>query len=333
MGQRRSGNTLLWGTLLLVGLAACNLVFPYDTRTELQTVDGAPPADGALSTDGTVPDAIDGPADTGSDAQTLCDNEGEPCPGGVCHAKACCTGCWDGTTCRTGDTPDACGVGGLDCAACAAKGPCITAVCQAGTCGTAPLPEGDACTDAGTKGICHSGVCCTSCWDGTACVSPLTVAKCGVGGAACVDCSSVVTVNECQDQDCQAGSCVTFNRPDGSPCKNGKCYNGSCCTTCWDGSSNSCVPAVSVQHCGSNGDLCETCKTMAAGAPCTDISGVAGACQGSICCTGCISVDSDSCVLNLSDSACGTGGAICVNCTMQYTPSICDLTLGTCIPK
>jgi alpha-tubulin suppressor-like RCC1 family protein len=82
------------------------------------------------ATDSNIPDAppTDVPTDVPIDADCMMD--GDPCAGGTCHAGSCCTGCWNGASCQTGDTGTACGVDGEVCSACDCS-------CTAGAC-TAP---------------------------------------------------------------------------------------------------------------------------------------------------------------------------------------------------
>jgi alpha-tubulin suppressor-like RCC1 family protein len=63
--------------------------------------------------------------------ETPCVADGDD---GVCRAGACCTGCWDGTACRTGDENTHCGVGGSSCQFCE----CFTDTCTAGQCKPVP---------------------------------------------------------------------------------------------------------------------------------------------------------------------------------------------------
>ncbi len=59
------------------------------------------------------------------------EKEGMSCgSGGMCRSGACCVGCWDGSLCQAGDTPDACGVSGGSCQVCA----CPTRACTEGAC-------------------------------------------------------------------------------------------------------------------------------------------------------------------------------------------------------
>lgn len=64
------------------------------------------------------------------DGCTNTPDDDNPCPDGKCHGGACCEGCWDGVTCRTGDESAACGVGGEMCIACACPMECAGGSCE-----------------------------------------------------------------------------------------------------------------------------------------------------------------------------------------------------------
>lgn len=53
---------------------------------------------------------------------------------GLCRMGACCTGCWDGSTCRAGDENVRCGGGGKPCELCG----CFSDACVAGECNAVP---------------------------------------------------------------------------------------------------------------------------------------------------------------------------------------------------
>lgn len=98
---------------------------------------------------------LDAGFDAGTDAGP-CAVEAEPCIGGVCHAGACCAGCWDGAACRSGDAVSACGTAGGACATCDDADPCTVDSCEAGTCVATPVADFDPCA---TGGVCVSGNC------------------------------------------------------------------------------------------------------------------------------------------------------------------------------
>ena len=45
---------------------------------------------------------------------------------------------------------------------------------------------------------------------------------------------------------------------DGLPCAGGLCYDGTCCTGCWDGSE--CEEGTDASACGRQGEACVTCS-------------------------------------------------------------------------
>lgn len=78
-----------------------------------------------------------GPSDAGMDAAGDADiADGDAgCPDGACDAAppcmdaACCTGCWDGLSCRPGDELAACGAEGGQCLGCATNERCSEGAC------------------------------------------------------------------------------------------------------------------------------------------------------------------------------------------------------------
>jgi hypothetical protein len=71
------------------------------------------------------------PRPDGGDTGVPCEGEGAACEGGagVCHALACCLGCWDGTRCELGTTASACGMTGGACMTCDPGDTCQAATC------------------------------------------------------------------------------------------------------------------------------------------------------------------------------------------------------------
>ena len=55
---------------------------------------------------------------------------------------------------------------------------------------------------------------------------------------------------------------MTINKSDGTSCSsgNGRCYSGTCCTGCWNGSS--CQPGAFDTGCGYGGVLCTVCASF-----------------------------------------------------------------------
>ncbi len=56
--------------------------------------------------------------------------DGERCTGGTCHEGACCDGCWDGSSCLSGDDPLLCGAAGAECAPCDPFSTCGATGCE-----------------------------------------------------------------------------------------------------------------------------------------------------------------------------------------------------------
>ncbi len=112
--------------------------------------------DGGASVDADIDAGRDGAGagfDAGVDAGCP---EGAACAGGVCRLEACCTGCWDGVACRTGDELAACGAGGGACLGCDDAHACSDDSCVAGACVNAPRADGEAC---GVGRECWSDAC------------------------------------------------------------------------------------------------------------------------------------------------------------------------------
>jgi alpha-tubulin suppressor-like RCC1 family protein len=173
---------------------------------------GPDPAPGDGGTDAGGIDPFDG----GFDAAPACDrecsscerciegqcvavSEGLGCGGGVCRSGVCCTGCWDGASCRNGDTVDACGRAGDFCLECGCTGDaCVESRCVGTTAATAVgagddhtcalLADGSAwCFGRNVSGETGSGS------DAVAELVPVRVAEGAISVAAGRDFSSVVT--------------------------------------------------------------------------------------------------------------------------------------------
>lgn len=129
----------------------------------------------------------------------LCAAEPQPdgvtCAGGRCRAGSCCKGCWDGSTCRGGISPEYCGLGGIVCNACQESNPCKTANCSTGTCIRANKVFGAGCP----SGKCLHGACCTGCISGSTCHGGYDKFNCGIGGGPCKQCPG--------RQSCNGGFC------------------------------------------------------------------------------------------------------------------------------
>ena len=186
-----------------------------------------------------------------------------------CDATTCQTGCCDGTSCAAGTANAACGVDGAACVACAGGQECVS------------VAGGGAC-------VCNAASCASGCCDANGVCQTASDATCGVGGAACVECSA--------GDSCTAGVCT-------ATC-------GACTTGCCDGSS--CMAGTATDACGANGAACIECPT---GQECVSAAG-GGACQcdATSCPTGCCDA-SGICQPGDANTVCGTAGASCADCT------------------
>lgn len=230
-----------------------------------------------------------------------CAELGFDCQAGACAGKPpecsnmSCAGCCDTAgVCRAGDTSDACGVGGLSCANCAAQGEgCVSGKCEG------PPP---ACSPANCSGCCDaSGACqpgtsngqCGS--DGGQCRSCTSSGlQCSVPGGYCAfvpSCSSATCPNGCcdasgvcrdgrSDQACgtSGGTCSNCSSSGQACAPQGFCYNGThCgpdnCAGCCTGNGQ-CRPGSGNQACGQFGSLCENCTATNE------------TCQGQVCSNG-----------------------------------------------
>jgi hypothetical protein len=160
------------------------------------------------------------------------------------------------------------------------------------------------------------------------------------------DCNALT--NTCNEGVCDTatGSCTTKPKVAGTPCGNGQCYGGSCCSGCWDGTT--CQGGNAAAACGDDGDLCQNCTSTECrstsstlcgylwdpvcttytaksnGTPCTG-----GKCLDGACCTGCRD-QSDHCRPGTYAGACGAAGSACVNCLSECrTGSTCAS--GVCV--
>ena len=127
----------------IIAQACITDVLPLEDNTltlRLDDVAGGPACPAAMCRAGICSGDIPpdtGPADTGArdsgppDTGMTCGSDGE-CPGGRCRNMRCCNGCWDGTTCHTGNAEALCGAGGESCADCRAVESCIAGVCASG---------------------------------------------------------------------------------------------------------------------------------------------------------------------------------------------------------
>ena len=120
---------------------------------------------------------------------------------------------------------------------------------------------------------------------------------CGLLGVACTNCAAQAKV-------CQGGACEVP-----------ACGPGNCAGCC---SGNTCVLGVQDNACGGNGAACNDCSAgnkLCQNRVCVDKCGPANCPSG--CCTA-----GNACALGFANTACGSSGAACVNCT--NAGSTCD---------
>ncbi len=136
-------------------------------------------------------------------ASCLIGAEGSSCrvggTAGTCRARACCTGCWNGTACQAGSAVAACGAAGGACASCSDTNVCTDDACTAGACvrtnNTASCDDGAFCTSgdtcaagacgAGARATCDDGLACTgnTCSEATDACATTVTEGCAVDGA------------------------------------------------------------------------------------------------------------------------------------------------------
>jgi hypothetical protein len=223
--------------------------------------------------------------------------------GSKCSSAVCPAGCCDPNgVCQIGNTSNACGAGGSNCAVCSGN-----QVCQLGQCN-------------GTTTGCNASNCAGCCTSSGTCIlrANETVTQCGLTGASgtlCVACGT--------GQTCNTGLCV-------GGCNASTCTNGCCTNT------GTCVPVASEStgQCGSNNQGGSSCIQCGTGQSCSG-----GVCTGGVPCTpqscslGCCT-PSNTCVTfgNQGGPVCGTGGSACANCPNGDTCSAGVCTGGSCGP-
>lgn len=188
-----------------------------------------------------------------------------------------CAGCTlpGSGECVNGDSPGACGIGGMACAVCPSGfctelGECVEApecgpetcdgccdesgLCVAGEAQDECGVGGFACEDCATTATCESGTCVPECGPDTCsgccnlagqCVPGNTDSLCGRSGGSCADCATITSV-------CSEGVCVA---PDCAENCNG------CC------SGSDCIVVATANQCGAMGNACVACG---AGRSCVD---------------------------------------------------------------
>lgn len=232
---------------------------------------------------------------------------------GSCRAGLCCTGCFDGTSCRLGTTASACGVGGGMCAACSDGNVCTVESCTAGVCGQTPAPATTACDD---------GAFCTSMdrCDGAG--------RCAGTALQCDD-REDCTIDGCDEA---ADRCTATPRADGTACvatRTGICGAGRCCTGCFEGTT--CVAGTSSTSCGAGGGACASCND---GDPCSSDVCTTGVCSHppapstTACDDGLFCTLTDRC--NGAGACVGSGAARCDD-RASCTSDMCDEATDRCV--
>lgn len=235
-------------------------------------------------------------SDTCGDGVCKCGNgnacaAGQVCVNGSCQCTpaSCPSGCCSGTQCISPTTAASCGADAGACISCGIDSDtCAQGACR---CGNGPrCNPGQQCVSGQCK--CNPTSCPNDCCTSDVCViqpNPL----CGVGGAACVQCSTLLTDTCHGDGSCGCGM--------GAPCPAGnRCMAGIClcdkntCVGCCgpqvDGGTQ-CLPGNLMASCGNGGDDCLDCGAGNRGDACTAKSCRCGG--GAICAVGHV------CTLNL----------------------------------
>lgn len=259
------------------------------------TLDGY--ASDASTFDVTLPDAT---------ADTSQPDVAQPDAAPACGPSTCPSGCCDSDgRCRVGRDLGACGHGGLACEDCSAEG---FDYCDPGL--RVCAKEQQTC-DAAT---CANGCCVTSPNGGFVCLGGGSTMACGHGGEACVDCSLTGEVCDAATHACKASDCGPATCP-------------GCCA------SGTCRPGTFDAECGAGGGACENCP--ASGEICVPQAPAGGVCDtpppgcnATTCPTGCCI--GNQCVTGDSDTACGTGGGACMNCSA--VGDVCDAGSKQCVP-
>lgn len=182
-----------------------------------------------------------------------------------------CAGCYERGVCKAGTERLSCGGGGTMCQVCPTGARCENGECVAprncrpDTCIGGCCDENDECVQGTSNASCGSGgAACESCLDGAMCVdqqcetraacgpdncsgccdaagvciSSGALTACGIGGAACQDCTAI----------------------NGATCTDGSCVSPTCgqtCNGCCDG--DTCIATASNAQCGASGNACMAC--------------------------------------------------------------------------
>jgi hypothetical protein len=165
------------------------------------------------------------------------------------------------------------------------------------------------------------------------------------------DCDShdPCVLGQSMGEPCHQFCFFTYPVGDGDPCpapdggvSEGLCQRHSCCRGCWDGTN--CGSGNALTACGRGGKSCSDCdqgdectaKSCNSDGSCGAVhvadhvqcdSGK-GACLAGACCEGCIGPN--GCEIGNAITACGAGGASCVDCTSINSPCVNDMTGTHC---
>ena len=172
---------------------------------------------------------------------------------------------------------------------------------------------GSTCIGGFCEATCGPTTCPNGCCVNGACAVGKQDTACGVKGASCTDCTAEGEV--CSGQACVAPPCSSQNC-NGCCDKNGKCQTGTSNTVC-----------------GADGASCADCtpsKDVCTNQACVPT------CGPSNCAAGCCDAQG-ACEAGFLDSACGSEGATCTNCTAEgstcdvvLTPRVCKSDQTTC---
>ncbi len=232
-------------------------------------------------------DCVAGGFDTCDSSRKAC---GKKVP--TCDASSCPSGCCvvngASQTCLTGTDAAACGTGGGVCANCAQTGQSCDAKLR---------------TCSATKKCDATN--CNGCCVGDLCLPGSDQTACGEKGQACQNCNAAGTT--CGPLAGGGGRCEGIGR-----CGPANC--GGCCDA-----KGTCVEGIDSTACGRGGESCNDCTPRAQvcaprdqpnGRSCIDPPPC-----GPLNCNGCCI--GNVCTLGTQDTACGTKGVACLNCTGQ----------------
>ncbi len=237
---------------------------------------------------------------------------------GAAH-PVCCAGCFKQVgkgayECVSSPDVGSCGAGGSECKNCDGGNTCEKYACKGGECLSAPLADGDPCSD--ESGACNAGECCTGCIDSKGvCQRGNTVSQCGVSTAkgGLVKCKSCDDANVCTGDSCVSGVCAAKTPVPGS------CDDGNKCTTGDSCSGLSCTGDK--VDCDDNNPCTDDSCDVVAGCIHTPVA------NGTDCNDGLFCTVVDKC----SNGKClGTGTPNC-NDNNPCTSDSCDNTLARCV--